>query len=100
MRCLSGMACPFAHGAKEQLYHPHFYKTTPCSEGSCRRGPLCAFTHGNCDIRGPAPTPISTEEAIARSMQGPLQWAEAALAHHQPCYFKPPRYHALEEQVG
>jgi len=94
------MACPLAHGAKEQLYHPHFYKTSPCSEGNCKRGPLCAFTHGEADTRGPAPAPISAEEAASKAMQGPMQWAEATLAHHQPSYCNPPRYHALEEQVN
>jgi len=100
LRCPNGMACPLAHGAKEQLYHPHFYKTSPCSEGNCKRGPLCAFTHGEADTRGPAPAPVSAEEAAAKAMQGPMQWAEATLAHHQPSYCNPPRYHALEEQVN
>lgn len=99
MRCPRGMACSLAHGAKEQLYHPHFYKTSPCSEVSCKRGPLCAFMHGESDARGPAPAPI-TEEAVAKAMQGPLKWAEATLAHYQPSYCQPPRYHALEEQVS
>lgn len=100
LRCPNGMACPLAHGAKEQLYHPHFYKTSPCSEGNCKRGPLCAFTHGEADTRGPTPCPVSTEEASSKAMQGPLQWAEATLAHHQPSFCNPPRYHALEEQVS
>jgi len=100
LRCPNGMACSLAHGAKEQLYHPHFYKTSPCSEGNCKRGPLCAFTHGEADTRGPTPAPITNEEAAAKAMQGPLQWAEATLAHHQPSYCNPPRYHALEEQVN
>ena len=50
-RCPLGMACHLAHGAKEQLYHPSFYKTMPCSEKRCERGVFCAFTHGEQQIR-------------------------------------------------
>ena len=29
-RCPNGVLCPFSHGAKEQLYHPHYFKTVVC----------------------------------------------------------------------
>lgn len=49
-RCPNGLRCRFAHGSKEQLYHPLYYKTMPCtdwaSSGTCPRGPQCAFFHG------------------------------------------------------
>ena len=31
-RCPHGALCPYAHGSKEQLYHPSYYKTMPCSD--------------------------------------------------------------------
>jgi hypothetical protein len=49
-RCPHGFACPYAHGAKEQLYHPCYFKTVVCwdfNQGKkrCPRGQLCAFFH-------------------------------------------------------
>ncbi|CAE7403922.1 UNK, partial [Symbiodinium natans] len=48
-RCSRGLRCGFAHGSKEQLYHPAYYKTMPCTDwaadGRCPRGPQCAFYH-------------------------------------------------------
>jgi hypothetical protein len=49
-RCPNGFACPYAHGAKEQLYHPCYFKTVVCwdfNQGKkrCPRGQLCAFFH-------------------------------------------------------
>jgi len=47
-RCPLGVRCPFSHGAKEQLYHPSYFKTVTCQDwrsSSCPRGKLCAFWH-------------------------------------------------------
>jgi len=47
-RCPLGVGCPFSHGAKEQLYHPTYFKTVTCQDwpnSNCPRGPLCAFWH-------------------------------------------------------
>lgn len=61
-RCANGFRCPFAHGRKEQLYHPSFYKTQECCDwrrpaasphSCCMRGPACAFYHGDAEIRLP-----------------------------------------------
>lgn len=90
-RCPYGVACPMAHGAKEQLYHPQFYKTSPCSDSSCRRGPLCAFTHGEADIRR-----LPAEEP-ARVERRPIPQAEELLKQYQPTFATPPAYHALDE---
>lgn len=97
-RCPNGMACPLAHGAKEQLYHPQFYKTSPCSE-NCKRGALCAFTHGDRDRRGSPPGLNMTAEEAAWAASWPIPWALDLLACYQPAFCNPPRYHALEEQV-
>ncbi|CAJ1459644.1 unnamed protein product [Effrenium voratum] len=53
-RCPNGTRCRFAHGSKEQLYHPLYYKTMPCTDwaaGTCPRGPQCAFFHGPAEQR-------------------------------------------------
>jgi hypothetical protein len=58
-RCPHGVRCPFAHGRKEQLYHPVFYKTQDCcdwrtlTDGCCPRGDVCAFAHGEAERRFP-----------------------------------------------
>jgi hypothetical protein len=49
-RCPNGVLCPFSHGAKEQLYHPHYFKTVICwdfahTKEGCPRDRLCAFYH-------------------------------------------------------
>jgi len=48
-RCPLGVRCPFSHGAKEQLYHPAYFKTVTCQDwpgsNNCPRGKLCAFWH-------------------------------------------------------
>ncbi|CAE7193820.1 TEF3 [Symbiodinium sp. CCMP2592] len=83
-RCPLGFTCPLAHGAKEQLYHPRFYKANPCSDRHCRRRVLCAFTHGE------APR-IRVEHRRVN------QWrmipdAELLLAQFQPNFARPPVY--------
>ena len=30
-RC-EGFRCPYAHGAKEQLYHPRYFRTVVCRD--------------------------------------------------------------------
>lgn len=90
-RCPNGFACPLAHGAKEQLYHPLFYKTGPCSDSNCRRGPLCAFTHG--EYREPR----DRREDSQRPARKPIPQAEELLRKTQPTFDAPPMYHALED---
>lgn len=90
-RCPRGMGCPLAHGAKEQLYHPQFYKTSPCSEANCKRGALCAFTHGAYDLRRPR-----TDEA-GGTVREPILEAVEVLGQNQPTFWSPPKYHALED---
>lgn len=47
-RCPNGVRCPFAHGAKENLYHPAMFRTGNCNDlrgNRCPRGVFCAFFH-------------------------------------------------------
>lgn len=93
-RCPRGFACPYAHGAKEQLYHPHFYKTSPCSDKRCQRGTLCAFTHQNLDVRvGARP------DGKAKHVKLPLRHADVLLQVYQPGHANPPKYHTLDDTV-
>jgi hypothetical protein len=53
-RCPLGPRCPYAHGAKEQLYHPGYFRTLVCRDlqrRRCPRGQLCAFYHKHSDER-------------------------------------------------
>lgn len=53
-RCPLGPRCPYAHGAKEQLYHPQYFRTLVCRDlqrRRCPRGQLCAFFHRQADYR-------------------------------------------------
>jgi hypothetical protein len=55
-RCPNGVLCPHSHGAKEQLYHPLYFKTVVCWDythvrDGCPRGKLCAFFHRRKDQR-------------------------------------------------
>mmetsp|Transcript_20122 Transcript_20122/g.46898 ORF Transcript_20122/g.46898 Transcript_20122/m.46898 type:complete len:387 (-) Transcript_20122:8-1168(-) len=53
-RCPLGLRCPCAHGAKEQLYHPHYFKTVTCRDlksKACPRQQLCAFFHQRSEKR-------------------------------------------------
>eukprot|EP00929_Paragymnodinium_shiwhaense_P110162 TRINITY_DN7690_c0_g1_i1.p2 TRINITY_DN7690_c0_g1~~TRINITY_DN7690_c0_g1_i1.p2 ORF type:complete len:355 (-),score=60.67 TRINITY_DN7690_c0_g1_i1:395-1459(-) len=88
-RCPRGMACSNAHGAKEQLYHPQFYKTSSCKEANCTRAQLCAFNHGCHDRRSKPEREKVTSEA--------LPGAAGVLSKEQPFYWSPPRYHAMED---
>jgi hypothetical protein len=53
-RCPLGLRCPYSHGAKEQLYHPQYFKTVICRDlkgKACPRQGLCAFFHHRSERR-------------------------------------------------
>lgn len=55
-RCPYGLHCPFSHGAKEQLYHPQYFRTVICRDvrmKACPREELCAFFHKRAERRRP-----------------------------------------------
>ncbi|CAJ1352071.1 unnamed protein product [Effrenium voratum] len=85
-RCPLGPRCPFAHGAKEQLYHPNYFRTLVCRDlqrRRCPRGVLCAFFHRQADCRKVKHDPVNytiplPEKAI------PTEW----LVH----FLSPPKF--------
>jgi len=56
-RCPLGVHCPYAHGAKETLYHPEVFRTVVCRDrcdkSQCPRQRFCAFFHGKHQVRKP-----------------------------------------------
>jgi len=60
-RCPRGFACGFAHGAKEQLYHPAYFRSVLCNDHfhgkRCPRGRQCAFFHKKKEKRSFPPWP-------------------------------------------
>lgn len=73
-RCPLGLRCPYSHGAKEQLYHPKYFRVFVCRDmqmKGCPRQKLCAFFHkksekcsvGPDDVDYSAPLPKTAIEA-------------------------------------
>mmetsp|Transcript_3148 Transcript_3148/g.9169 ORF Transcript_3148/g.9169 Transcript_3148/m.9169 type:complete len:436 (-) Transcript_3148:401-1708(-) len=81
-RCPLGLRCPFSHGAKEQLYHPRYFRTVICRDlraKICPRQKLCAFFHRRPERRRPPPDTTQynlplKEEAL------PEQWVSDFLS--------------------
>lgn len=63
--CPDGFRCPYAHNAKERVYHPIFYRTVPCKFKSgvgCPMGQFCTFSHGGeTGLHRPATTVTFSE---------------------------------------
>jgi len=85
-RCPLGPRCPYAHGAKEQLYHPNYFRTLVCRDLQRRRCPrahLCAFFHRQNDCRKVKTDPVSYEEPLSKEVM-----SEEWLQH----FLNPPRF--------
>eukprot|EP00930_Biecheleria_cincta_P015891 TRINITY_DN130_c0_g1_i4.p1 TRINITY_DN130_c0_g1~~TRINITY_DN130_c0_g1_i4.p1 ORF type:complete len:842 (-),score=153.05 TRINITY_DN130_c0_g1_i4:63-2588(-) len=95
-RCSKSLQCPLAHGSKEQLYHPLYYKTMPCTDfaaaGSCPRGGQCAFFHGVAEQR-PMPEAQQTAAVAAAAAKG---WNHQAPATPTAATATPPGHSAHE----
>lgn len=91
-RCPNSFRCAYAHGSKEQLYHPLYYKTMPCTDwtttSQCPRGTLCAFFHSACERRTTLPPPKKDADV---SGGAPLLDA-SALDALQPGFRRPPLF--------
>jgi hypothetical protein len=60
-RCPLGLRCPYSHGAKEQLYHPKYFRTVICRDlqlKGCPRQTLCAFFHRRGERRTADPDDV------------------------------------------
>jgi hypothetical protein len=100
-RCPNGVLCPFSHGAKEQLYHPHYFKTVICwdfahTKEGCPRERLCAFYHrqrsqrkGGHSVYG-APRHVDYERLLPQE----------ALQYVQPDFGCPPFSSGDKENSG
>lgn len=83
-RCPRGYACGHAHGAKEQLYHPAYFRTILCNDHftgrSCPRGRACAFYHQKKERR----------QAVAWPNHGDVITSPVIRAFLQPDIHFPP----------
>lgn len=75
-RCPLGLRCPFSHGAKEQLYHPQYFRTVICRDlraKACPRQRLCAFFHRRAERRKP-PTDSTDYSVPLKEEALPESW--------------------------
>lgn len=90
-RCPLGPRCPYAHGAKEQLYHPQYFRTLVCRDlqrRRCPRGVLCAFFHRQDDMRKCGPDLVDYTNPLPK---------EALEANWLAIFLSPPRF---QESAG
>lgn len=81
-RCPLGLRCPYSHGAKEQLYHPHYFKTVVCRDMRgkiCPRHKLCAFFHMRTERRQVTGEEIDYSQPL-KSEDLPEDWVTDFLA--------------------
>mmetsp|Transcript_168102 Transcript_168102/g.539871 ORF Transcript_168102/g.539871 Transcript_168102/m.539871 type:complete len:310 (-) Transcript_168102:189-1118(-) len=93
-RCPLGPRCPHAHGAKEQLYHPHYFRTLVCRDlqrGRCPRGDLCAFFHKQADCRKVGPDLVDYAVPLPKDNL-PADWLAS--------FLNPPRFQEAAGEDG
>ncbi|CAE8679403.1 unnamed protein product [Polarella glacialis] len=81
-RCPLGLRCPYAHGAKEQLYHPKYFRTVICRDlqmKGCPRQRLCAFYHKRAERRRAAPDTCDYNKPLPPEAIDP-EWGEQFLS--------------------
>mmetsp|Transcript_68095 Transcript_68095/g.191958 ORF Transcript_68095/g.191958 Transcript_68095/m.191958 type:complete len:336 (-) Transcript_68095:118-1125(-) len=81
-RCPLGLRCPYSHGAKEQLYHPHYFKTVVCRDlrgKACPRQQLCAFFHYRAERRPSPPDDVDYSQPLKMEAL-PQDWVTEFLA--------------------
>jgi len=93
-RCPTGYRCQYSHGSKEQLYHPSYYKTMPCTDwtvsGTCPRKKQCAFFHSSEEQR--------SDGSQRYDYTRPLSMIEH-LYSFQPSFGRPPVFALDDEDV-
>jgi len=93
-RCPLGPRCPYAHGAKEQLYHPRYFRTLACRDlmrKQCPRRFLCAFHHKRSECRSPAPDEVDYGSPLKKQAV-PQGWLEY--------FLNPPRFQDSDGGLG
>jgi hypothetical protein len=81
-RCPLGLRCPFSHGAKEQLYHPKYFRTVVCRDmklKGCPRQQLCAFFHNKVEQRSVEEDKLDYKKPLKKDMV-PQDWAQYFLS--------------------
>jgi len=81
-RCPLGLRCPYSHGAKEQLYHPKYFRTVVCRDlqmRGCPRQHLCAFHHRRAEKRNASADIVDYSKPISKNVL-PSDWADNFLA--------------------
>lgn len=81
-RCPLGLRCPYSHGAKEQLYHPQYFRTVICRDlrtKSCPRLKLCAFFHKRGEKRKP-PADVCDYSLPLKEGALPEKWVQSFLS--------------------
>mmetsp|Transcript_44722 Transcript_44722/g.103418 ORF Transcript_44722/g.103418 Transcript_44722/m.103418 type:complete len:381 (+) Transcript_44722:69-1211(+) len=82
-RCPVGLRCPYAHGAKEQLYHPMYFKTVTCRDlksKACPRHHLCAFFHNKSERRCPPADDMVDYSLPLPEEDLPIDWVQDFLS--------------------
>lgn len=80
-RCPLGLRCPYSHGAKEQLYHPRYFRTVVCrdlQQKGCPRQILCAFHHRRAERRFPLADNMDYSKPLKKEAIEPT-WAASFL---------------------
>lgn len=94
-RCPLGLRCPYAHGAKEQLYHPKYFRTVTCRDmqlKGCPRQRLCAFYHRRSEHRKQtSPDNHDYDHPL------PAEVIDAAWADQ---FLNPPIFDNLDDEAG
>lgn len=93
-RCPLGLRCPYAHGAKEQLYHPKYFRTVTCRDmqmKGCPRQRLCAFYHRRSEHRKTSPDDHDYDHPL------PIEVIDAAWAEQ---FLNPPIFDNLDDEAG
>lgn len=95
-RCPLGLRCPYSHGAKEQLYHPQYFRSVTCRDlrgKECPRKELCAFFHSSADKRSQPVDDVNYDAPLPKK-QIPETWASEYL---NPPFFPEKGDPAVEE---
>lgn len=81
-RCPLGLRCPYSHGAKEQLYHPKYFRTVICRDlqlKGCPRQTLCAFFHRRQERRTAEPDNVDYMQPLDKENLS-AEWSQYFLA--------------------